>query len=44
MSLLYHPAKKKVFDIKEFITWIIGSVNALFGTIVLGKKVFGKTK
>lgn len=30
------------FDWQAFITWVIGSLNGVFGLIVMAKKVFGK--
>lgn len=31
-------------DWREAVTWIIGSINTIFATIVLGRKVFERKK
>ncbi|MFC2104226.1 hypothetical protein ACFLS4_02595 [Bacteroidota bacterium] len=38
----FQPVQKQSWQ--EIITWIIGSLNGLFGIILLVKKVFTKSK
>ena len=41
MALMTEP--KKETDWQALITWIIGSLNGIFGLAVMAKKVFGKS-
>ena len=35
-------ASREPIDWQALITWIIGSLNGVFGLIIMAKKVFGK--